>query len=67
MNRPRQHVRLLVLAIALLCVLTLPSAAHAEPIMLNPTIMDLGNGLFSYQYGVTNTSPFEFSAVSILS
>jgi len=55
-----------MLAVALLCVLTLPSAAHAEPIMLNPTIMDLGNGLFSYQYSVANTSPFDFSAISIL-
>jgi len=66
MNRPRRCVRLLVLAVALLCVLTLPSAAYAEPIMLNPTITNLGNGLFSYQYSVTNTSPFDFSAISIL-
>ncbi len=66
MNRSRQCVRLLVPAVALLCVLTLPSAAHAEPIMLNPTITNLGNGLFSYQYSVTNTAPFGFSTVSIL-
>ena len=66
MNRSRQCLRLLVPAVALLCVLTLPSAAHAEPIMLNPTITNLGNGLFSYQYSVTNTAPFGFSTVSIL-
>ncbi len=62
----RQYVRLIVLAGALLCALALPNAVRAEPIMLTPTVTNQGNGLFSYQYTVVNTSSFDFSAVSIM-
>lgn len=65
MNNSRQYAKLLVLASVLLCAFALPGAAHAEPIMLNPTITNLGGGLFRYQYSVVNTSPFDFSAISI--
>lgn len=65
MSNPRQYVRLLVLAGALLCVLALPNTAHAEPITLNPTVTTLSSGLFRYQYSVVNTAAVDFSVVSI--
>ncbi len=65
MNNSQQHLRLLVLAGALLCALVLPSAVHAEPIMLNATVTTLSTGLFRYVYSVANTSTFDYSAISI--
>jgi len=65
MNTSQQHIKLLVLAGALLCATVLPSAAHAEPIMLNSTVTTLSTGLFRYEFSVANTSSFDFSAISI--
>ena len=62
-NIPR-CAKFLVLASALLCALALSGAAHAQ-IMLTPTITNLGGGLVRYAYSVTNTSLFDFSAISI--
>ena len=65
MNTSQQHIKLLVLAGALLCATVLPSAAHAEPIMLNSMVTTLSTGLFRYEFSVANTSSFDFSAISI--
>lgn len=66
MNNSRQYVRLLVLAGALLlCALALPGVAHAEPVMLSPTVTNLGNGLFGYNFTVMNNSTFNLSAISL--
>ncbi len=65
MKNSPQQIRLLVLAGALLCALVLPSAAQAEPIMLNSTVTTLSTGLFRYVYSVANTSTFDYSAISI--
>lgn len=68
MNNPRQYVRLLVLAGALLlCALALPGVAHAEPVMLSPTVTNLGGGLFGYNFTVMNNSTFNLSAISLFS
>jgi len=64
MNNSSRYARLLVLASVLLCGLALPSVARAQ-LTLTPTITNLAGGLFSYQYSVNNTSPFDFSAISI--
>ncbi len=66
MNNLRQYLRLIMLAGAVMCALALPGVAQADSITLTPTVTNLGNGLFSYQYAVANTSPFNFSAVSIM-
>lgn len=62
-NSPR-YAKLLVLASVLLCALALPKAANAQ-ITITPTITDLGGGLTRYEYSVSNTSLFDFSAISI--
>lgn len=62
-NSPR-YPKFLALATVLLCALAFAAPAHAQ-ITLTPTITDLGGGLTRYEYSVSNTSLFDFSAISI--
>ncbi len=64
MNNSPRYAKLLVLASVLLCALALPKAADAQ-ITLTPTITNIGGGLVRYEYSVSNTSLFDFSAISI--
>ena len=64
MKNSLRFAKLLVLASALLSALGFSGTVRGA-IILTPTITDAGGGLFSYEYSVQNTSPFDFSAISI--
>jgi len=67
MNNKPHHVKLLVLAGALLCTLFLPSIARAEPVMLTATVTPptVTGGLFRYNYVITNNTGVDLSSVTI--
>ncbi len=67
MNNSRHHVKLLVLAGALLCALLLPSVARAEPVMVTATVTppSVTGRLFRYNYVITNNTGFDLLAVTI--
>ncbi len=62
-NRFRS-AKLLLLASVFLGALAFSATSRGQ-ITLTPTITNLGGGLLSYQYSVSNTSLFDFSAISI--
>lgn len=64
MKNSLRSIKLLVLASALMGALACSGTVQGQ-ITLNPTITNLGGGLVSYQYSVSNTSLFDFSAISI--
>ncbi|MBA2253452.1 MAG: hypothetical protein H0W13_12245 [Nitrospirales bacterium] len=64
MSQLRQYSRILTLVSALMCALILPRLVHAGPILVDASV-SINNGLFHYNYGVTNNSPLDLSVVTI--
>lgn len=60
-----RYAKLLTMVIVLLCSLALPKAANAGPITFDLTVTNVVGGLFNYDYRVSNTSLFDYSAISI--